>query len=638
MKKVIPILLGVSLLVGAVCCLPIPAKAANTTYYVDSVNGSDRNNGLSASRPWKTISKVNGKTFSSGDKILFKAGSTYTGTLHPLGSGSANAPIVIDMYGQGSKPVFNGGGANSAVYLSGQSYWEINNLEVTNNAYSEGTRRGILVEASRTVNHVYVQNCYIHNVRGNNDFSYGKNTGGIIFLGNGSGNAKFNDVLIADNTINYCDRTGIHFGEGCGNGYNFVNTGLVVRNNSINYPGGDGSIIHFTDGGLIEYNTVNTSDNVSTQVSAGIWPWYCKDTVFQYNEGYNCKYSADFDDGMPWDIDGGNQNCVYQYNYSHDNDGGSVMICADASCPSNGSIIRYNISQNDGGRVLNLTGPSTNTYYYNNTAYLDSNMSTDIVGAVDLGGNHRNLYAYNNIFYNLGSGGYDMGGSTGNHFDYNVYYGNHPSSEPSDPHKITANPRFVNPGAAGIGRDTAVGYKLQANSPCIDSGKVIANNGGQDFWGNPVPTGSGVDRGACEYVAEGGQPSDENLALYKSVSSSSIEGSGLEASKAVDGDTATRWASSEGTNPTEWIQIDLGSVQSVSRVDLNWEAAYATKYKIQYSTNGWDFADALVVNNGTGGQESKTFTPVDARYIRIYGTEKFNSSWGYSLYEIGVYH
>jgi len=717
MKKVVGILTVLAMLVSISIVAPVSVKAANTTYYVDSVGGNDSNVGTSTSTAWKSLSKVNAKTFAAGDKILFKAGSSYTGTLHPLGSGASGNPIIIDRYSSGNKPIINGNGATNAVYLTGQSYWEINNLEVTNNASSEGNRRGIFLEAVGTANHLYVKNCYVHNVRGNNDFSSGKPTGGISLMGNGSSSSKFNDVLIDNNTINYCDRTGIYIGDGCGDGY--VSTNVVVRNNTINYPGGDGAIIMYCMNPLIEYNIVNTSDNVSTEVSAGIWSWYCSGAVFQYNEGYNCKYSADLDDGMPWDIDGGNLGCIYQYNYSHDNEGGSIMLCADAAGPSNNSIIRYNISQNDGGRVLTLTGPSTNTYYYNNTSYLSSSMSSDVIGAVNLEGNHSNLYVYNNIFYNLGSGGYDIGETTGNVFDYNVYYGNHPLSEPSDAHKLTSNPMLVNPGSGGTGRTTVDGYKIQAGSPCIDSGKTISNNGGKDYWGTTVPQNSATDRGACEYVgtvapavptglsatsasssqiniswntvlgatgydllvdgttltsvtspyahtglsassthgyqvraknssdssawsstvsATTQSDGSSNLALNKTASTSSVEGTGFEAAKAFDGNATTRWASSEGSSPSEWLSVDLGNTQSISKVILKWEAAYAVVYKIQTSTDGTNFTDAVSVTNGTGGTVTKTFTVTNARYVRIYCTTKLDSDWGYSLYEVEVYN
>src|SRR5579884_4165196 len=82
-------------------------------FYVDSVAGSDSNNGLSASTPWKSLNKVNQGTYQAGDHILLKAGSVWTGQqLIPKGSGTSGNPIYIDMYGSGNKPLIAEGGAN----------------------------------------------------------------------------------------------------------------------------------------------------------------------------------------------------------------------------------------------------------------------------------------------------------------------------------------------------------------------------------------------------------------------------------------------------------------------------------------------------------------------------------------------
>ena len=45
-----------------------------TTYYIDSVDGSDSNNGLSEGAAWQSIGKVNQSTFLPGNRILFKSG------------------------------------------------------------------------------------------------------------------------------------------------------------------------------------------------------------------------------------------------------------------------------------------------------------------------------------------------------------------------------------------------------------------------------------------------------------------------------------------------------------------------------------------------------------------------------------
>ena len=40
--------------------------------------------------------------------------------------------------------------------------------------------------------------------------------------------------------------------------------------------------------------------------------------------------------------------------------------------------------------------------------------------------------------------------------------------------------------------------ELQADSPCLKAGIPIENNGGRDFWGNPVPQDGKPAVGACE--------------------------------------------------------------------------------------------------------------------------------------------
>jgi hypothetical protein len=47
------------------------------------------------------------------------------------------------------------------------------------------------------------------------------------------------------------------------------------------------------------------------------------------------------------------------------------------------------------------------------------------------------------------------------------------------------------------GRDVLDGYRLSLGSPDIDAGLLISDNGGQDFWGEPVPEGD-TDVGASE--------------------------------------------------------------------------------------------------------------------------------------------
>src|ERR1051325_1584590 len=104
-----------------------------------------------------------------GESMCFKAGSSFTGELHALGSGSDGLPIVIDRYGDGARPKITGGTSDlNGVSLVNQSYWEINGLEVTNPKSALGDVRGISVLGSNagTLSHVYIRDCFVHDVSG----------------------------------------------------------------------------------------------------------------------------------------------------------------------------------------------------------------------------------------------------------------------------------------------------------------------------------------------------------------------------------------------------------------------------------------------------------------------------------------
>jgi parallel beta-helix repeat protein len=90
-----------------------------TSYYVDSIAGSDANNGTSSSSPWRTVAKVNSTSFSPGTHVLFKKGDLWRETLSPFASGEAGNPIVFDAYGTGAAPILSG--AN----LLPQSTWTL---------------------------------------------------------------------------------------------------------------------------------------------------------------------------------------------------------------------------------------------------------------------------------------------------------------------------------------------------------------------------------------------------------------------------------------------------------------------------------------------------------------------------------
>ena len=294
---VTPGFIAFPLLLCAAALALLPDQCPAAAYYLDASSGHDAASGRSPALAWQSLGKVNATTFQPGDQILLKAGSTWTGCLHPQGSGTASAKITLDRYDSGTKPVIHGGGvAGGAVFLENQQYWSINNLDVTNNGSAAPKKMGILIrnDCVGTLSGIAVRNCDIHDV-------------------------------------------------------------------------------------------------------AGVMTNY---------------------------IDGKNAN--------------PPMFEQGAS--SNRSDILFR----------------------------------------------------NNIFINIGSGSFNApGGCT---FDGNLYSGNYHIA--ADARKILANPLLVAAGSAGIGPASVDGYKLRSGSPALSAGTSVLNNGGLDFWGNPVPSSSPPHLGA----------------------------------------------------------------------------------------------------------------------------------------------
>ncbi|TDV52116.1 discoidin domain-containing protein [Actinophytocola oryzae] len=114
---------------------------------------------------------------------------------------------------------------------------------------------------------------------------------------------------------------------------------------------------------------------------------------------------------------------------------------------------------------------------------------------------------------------------------------------------------------------------------------------------------------------------------------SSSESAAFPATAAVDGDMGTRWSS--GFSDPQWLQVDLGATFAVDQVRLSWEAAFATAYTVQASTNGTTWSTVYTTAAGTGGTQTLPVT-ASARYVRLNLTARA-TQYGYSLWEFQVY-
>ncbi len=123
------------------------------------------------------------------------------------------------------------------------------------------------------------------------------------------------------------------------------------------------------------------------------------------------------------------------------------------------------------------------------------------------------------------------------------------------------------------------------------------------------------------------------LSQGKTATASSTENAMYPASAAVDGNTTTRWSSA--FSDPQWLQVDLGTLSSVSQVVLSWEAAYATSFQIQVSTDAATWTTIYSTTTGAGGTQTLPVTG-SGRFVRVLGTARA-TKYGYSLYEFQVY-
>lgn len=593
------------LLAGTTVASMTPAVAVNaegqntatgTTYYVDSENGNaDKNaTGTSKDDAFKTLAQVNAVNLEPGDQVLFKKGSVFNGqALHftKEDSGSATAKVIISTYGDenAARPQINTNGqgrwnlnygnpldnqnhkwkgeVSSCILIEDTEYIEINGLELTNNrktdkvpetdsngnvrAYNDAyamDRTGVagVAKDNGTVDHIVLNDLYIHDVTGN---VYNKHmtNGGIYFIMEKptneatTGVARYNDVQIKNCYLDTVNRWGIAVGYTYQWG-RFTNASLsdevmstygaskvVIENNYLNNVGGDAITTMYCDNPLIQYNVsenaakqINETDYSQQQprldangnetgkqgvnagrVAAGIWPWKCKNAIFQYNECFaTLNASSGNGDGQPWDADYGD-GTNYQYNYSHGNTASTIMFCGPQSI---NNTFRYNISQNEDMGPLDPAGNTGNCQVYNNTFYIKAGLNTIWHRSH---GNGGPVTAENNIFYFAGSTPATVSNwnpSNNKVFDNNLYY--NVSNYPTDANavKVSAGTAVLvdagsGPVAAAEDKQARLhedptattkfdGYKLAANSPAINAGKVIVDRNGysidHDFFGHAI--------------------------------------------------------------------------------------------------------------------------------------------------------
>ncbi|MGB8450841.1 MAG: discoidin domain-containing protein [Anaerocolumna sp.] len=125
----------------------------------------------------------------------------------------------------------------------------------------------------------------------------------------------------------------------------------------------------------------------------------------------------------------------------------------------------------------------------------------------------------------------------------------------------------------------------------------------------------------------------------QSVSASSVQ-AGNNAENAIDGNTATRWASADASYP-QWIKIDLGQKYKIGGYEINWynSAGRAYQYKIELSEDDINYVTSVDrqanTTVGISSDRADMANVSEGRYVKITVTGS-NAGWA-SMNELKVF-
>jgi hypothetical protein len=154
-------------------------EKAEPTLNLDTEEQNEKTYFINTQDDFKKWSNFN---FPAGSKVLFAAGKTFVGEFILRGSGTEASPNLAAAFDSktgtiftewiDNKPLIQGEGkVSSALKLNNGSFWEINNIEVTNTNGTkdqQGKLLGINVVATDVglVQDITIKNCYVHDVNG----------------------------------------------------------------------------------------------------------------------------------------------------------------------------------------------------------------------------------------------------------------------------------------------------------------------------------------------------------------------------------------------------------------------------------------------------------------------------------------
>ena len=432
---------------------------AQTTYYVDNIGGDDTRIGTSEATAFQSLKEINELTFTPSDSILFKRGGEWIGTLKPKGNGTSGKPVFIGAYGKGNPPIIDAEGnkeegdyLSATIILFNQEYWEIRDLEIRNfekgNPAKPNKKAGILVLAKDigTLHGFKFENLKISDING----SLRTRTNGGVFFNVIADSipekripSNFDGIQVNKCHFLNVDRGGFlnqsfwrtrdmssKFGEVCANGKInnwFPSSNIIVENSKFENIGGNGLVIRVAESPLVQYNLfVKCSSKTTGNAS---YPYNCNNALWQFNEACYTVYNEGDIDASGFDSDYLCKNTIIQYNYSHHNGWGGLLVCSWGKLKNafnDGTIVRNNIFQDEKHHLIRFSGNITNTEISDNLFVTDAKIDDVAMWYKHWGDIWPNRTVIKgNIFYNQGATHFlKLGETDNNTFSENMLYGN----------------------------------------------------------------------------------------------------------------------------------------------------------------------------------------------------------------------
>jgi regulation of enolase protein 1 (concanavalin A-like superfamily) len=556
---------GVAMVLG-------PATRGEATDYYVSASGEDARSGLTPADAWRTIQRVNNQTFQPGDRILFEAGQTFSGSLYfdSADAGTSAAPVTVASFGAGRATIYPDAGGGILVYNAGG--YRITDLYVVGSGRDTNTGSGIFfyndLPGDVKLDHVVIERVD----------AVGFREAGIL-IGSNVGRSGYRNVRISRVIASHNGKQGIftyaavpntHENVYVGHSAAFLNAGFA----GLAFNSGNGITMSGVNGGTIERSVAYENGWRSTSGNGpiGIWTFDSTRVVIQHNESYNNK-TGGTKDGGGFSLDRDTSNSILQYNYSHGNMGAGYLLAHKLdNFVHSGNVIRYNVTENDGRRnefaAIHVWGRIRNTEIYNNTVYIASTppgtpglpralwVKNTSIPTHDV----DRLHFRNNIVVTKGVRAVEvssdqLNGATDLRFENNLYFGS--GSAPrfiwgattysglaawrtatgqerlgGRDVGIQADPLLTWPGGGvsigdGGALDRLEGYQIRSGSPSIDAGLSLAssfgiNPGGRDYYGTSTPQWAGMDIGAHEFSIDCTWTLDGNAAAVDAAGGSGV--------------------------------------------------------------------------------------------------------------------